>query len=140
MPSVVVDTSTLVGAAMKRQSIPRLAFERIIARHTLVASPAVLREVEEVLMRPKFDRFVPRDIRAGFILLIRHYALTHEPAEHIRACRDPKDDMYLSLAVSAGADCIVSSDDDLLCLSPFRGIPILTPRAFLDRDMAPGPA
>jgi putative PIN family toxin of toxin-antitoxin system len=137
MPSVVIDTSTLVGAALKRRSNPRLAFEFAIARYTLIVSPAVLREVEEVLTRPKFDRFVPLDIRAEFILLVRHYAIPHDPVEQIRACRDPKDDMYLSLAVSAGADCIVSSDDDLLCLSPFRGIPILTPRAFLD---AAGPA
>ncbi len=30
------------------------------------------------------------------------------------------------------ADCIVSGDDDLLSLHPFRGILILTPRQFLD--------
>ncbi len=48
----------------------------------------------------------------------------------IRACRDPKDDKFLELAVNGEADCIVS--EDLLSLDPFRGIPILTSDKFLD--------
>jgi len=52
--------------------------------------------------------------------------------EQITVCRDVKDDKFLELAVSGRADCIVSGDSDLLTLNPFRGIPILTPREFLD--------
>jgi uncharacterized protein len=44
--------------------------------------------------------------------------------------RDPKDDMYLALAT-----CIVSGDSDLLELNPFRGIPIINARAFLDLEL-----
>jgi putative PIN family toxin of toxin-antitoxin system len=32
----------------------------------------------------------------------------------IKACRDPKDDKYLELAVSSGASCIITGDKDLL--------------------------
>ncbi|MDQ3756218.1 MAG: putative toxin-antitoxin system toxin component, PIN family, partial [Acidobacteriota bacterium] len=42
-----------------------------------------------------------------------------------------KDNKFLELAVSGKADWIVSGDDDLLVLNPFRGIPIFTPREFL---------
>ncbi len=52
--------------------------------------------------------------------------------ETITACRDPKDDKFLELAVSGQADLIISSDNDLLVLHPFRGISILKPAAFLD--------
>jgi predicted nucleic acid-binding protein len=48
-------------------------------------------------------------------------------------CRDAKDDKYLELALAAGADMIVSSDEDLLVLHPWRGIPILSPADFLAR-------
>ena len=51
--------------------------------------------------------------------------------EHIAACRDPKDDKFLELAVSGRADLIVSGDQDMLALNPFRGIPIVTPAAFV---------
>jgi putative PIN family toxin of toxin-antitoxin system len=49
----------------------------------------------------------------------------------ITDCRDVKDNKLLELGVSASADYIISGDEDLLVLNPFRGIPILTPREFL---------
>jgi uncharacterized protein len=51
--------------------------------------------------------------------------------ERIAACRDPKDDKFLELAVNGRADLIVTGDADLLALDPFRGIPIVTPAAFV---------
>ena len=54
-----------------------------------------------------------------------------EIVELISASRDPKDDKFLELAVSGRADLIVSGDADLLVLNPFRGIPVVTPAAFL---------
>ena len=54
-----------------------------------------------------------------------------EPADIPPVCRDPKDDQFLAAAIGGGADYIVSADEDLLTLSTYRGIPILTPAAFL---------
>lgn len=51
--------------------------------------------------------------------------------ERISACRDPTDDKFLEVAVNCRADIIVSGDAELLVLSPFRGIPIVTPAAFV---------
>jgi putative PIN family toxin of toxin-antitoxin system len=56
-----------------------------------------------------------------------------EITENINLCRDPKDDMILELAVSGQADVIVSGDDDLLVLHPFRGISILAPEDALPK-------
>lgn len=39
--------------------------------------------------------------------------------------------MVLALAAGGGADVIVSGDNDLLSLSPYGEIPILSPREFL---------
>lgn len=50
----------------------------------------------------------------------------------IAACRDPKDDKFLSLAVSGHATHIITGDQDILALDPFQGIRILTPRDFLE--------
>jgi putative PIN family toxin of toxin-antitoxin system len=54
-----------------------------------------------------------------------------EVTEVINDCRDAKDNKFLELAASGKADCIVSGDQDLLILNPFRAIPILTPGEFL---------
>ena len=51
--------------------------------------------------------------------------------ERIVACRDPTDDKFLEVAVNGRADLIVSGDADLLALSPFRTIPIVTPAMFV---------
>jgi putative PIN family toxin of toxin-antitoxin system len=50
----------------------------------------------------------------------------------IRACRDPRDDKFLEVAVHGRADAIVTGDADLLALNPFRGIAILTPSGYLE--------
>jgi predicted nucleic acid-binding protein len=42
-----------------------------------------------------------------------------------------KDNKYLELALAAGAEIIVSSDDDLLVLHPWRGKRILRPADYL---------
>lgn len=55
------------------------------------------------------------------------------PTRKIEVCRDPDDNAVLEAAVAAGADIIVSGDDDLLVLAPFEGIPIVGPAAFLAR-------
>ena len=47
--------------------------------------------------------------------------------------RDPDDDRVLACAIAAGADVIVSGDQDLLVLTEFQGIPILTATQTLER-------
>jgi predicted nucleic acid-binding protein len=57
--------------------------------------------------------------------------LAIEPTVRVNDCRDAKDNKYLELALAAGAAVIVSSDNDLLALSPWRGVRIVTPAAFV---------
>jgi len=56
--------------------------------------------------------------------------------EVVTECRDPKDNKFLELAVSAQATCIISGDKALLVLHPFRGIPVITPQAFLWQEQS----
>jgi putative PIN family toxin of toxin-antitoxin system len=98
----------------------------------ILLSQATIAELSEVLGRKKFDRYLSREEREQFILLLLREGTTIEIAEEIRACRDPKDNMFLELAVSGLASCVVSGDEDLLTMHPFRGIPILAPAQFLE--------
>ena len=50
----------------------------------------------------------------------------------LQACRDPRDDKFLDVAVHGSADALVTGDADLLALHPFHGVPILTPSHFLE--------
>ena len=69
--------------------------------------------------------------RMRFLVGLLKESELFEPTEAIAECRDPKDNKFLELAFCGKADCIISGDDDLLALNPFREIPIITPREFL---------
>jgi uncharacterized protein len=47
-------------------------------------------------------------------------------------CRDPKDQMFLDLAVSSGAKYIISGDKDLLTVGSYPGGMVIKPKPFLD--------
>ena len=54
-----------------------------------------------------------------------------EVTSTVSECRDPKDDKFLELAISGRASHIVSGDDDLLVLNPFRETSIVSPLDFV---------
>ena len=132
-PRYVFDTNVVVSALLFSQGKPAQAFFAALDEGEVLASADTIKELNDVLGREKFRRYVSEEERASFLQSLLREAELIETREKIRACRDPKDDKYLELAVSGAADCVISGDDDLLVLSPFRGIPILTPDEFLDR-------
>ena len=129
---VVLDTSTLVSVVLRPESTPRRAFQRVLARHEICVSGETVDELAEVLSRSKFDRYLERAERTAFVELYRRHSLLHQVIQAVDDCRDPKDNKFLALALSCAADVIVASDNDLLVMHPYRGLPVLTPAAFLD--------
>ncbi len=127
----VLDTNTLVSAVLFEHSTPGQAFRRALKRGEILVSPATLEELAEVLQREKFDRYVTATEREEFLEAFVERATFVEPTEEIRICRDAKDDKFLELAVSGGATYLISGDNDLRSLHPFRGIAIVTAAEFL---------
>lgn len=128
----VIDTNACVSAVLFNGSKPAQAFDRTVRRGRLLASLETLEELARVLSRSKFDRYAAPTVRNEFVEFVRREAILIEPTETIRVCRDPNDDKFLELAVAGWATCIVTGDEDLLALHPFRGIPVLTPTQFLE--------
>ena len=48
----------------------------------------------------------------------------------VHDCPDHEDNLMVDLAAEVGALIVVSNDTDLLSMSPWRGTPIIDPRAF----------
>jgi len=128
----VFDNNALVSAALLG-GVPRQAFDKLLDNGTVLVSVPVLLELADVLNRPKFDKYVTHDQRMRFMVSFLKVAEMVEIRETIVACRDPKDDKLLELAVSGNADFLVTGDRDLLVLNPFRRVEIITPREFLDK-------
>lgn len=130
---IVFDASALVAAALKANSVPERALLHAEEVDVFALSTAVAAEIVVVLGRPKFARAIRSERRARILEILRGEAVWFEPAVRVSDCRDPKDDKYLELALAAGAETIVSGDDDLLVLDPWRGVRILRPAAYLVR-------
>jgi predicted nucleic acid-binding protein len=56
-----------------------------------------------------------------------------EPEIGVDDCPDYEDNRILELAFASGSVLIVSNDADLLTMSPWRGIPVVSPREFAGR-------
>ena len=91
-------------------------------------------ELQQVLGRARFDKYMTEDDRLLFLEVLTRDVLPVEIIEAVVDCRDPKDNKFLEVAVNGHADCIVSGDGDLLVLNPFRGIVIVMPNDFLSRS------
>lgn len=133
---VVFDTSTLVSAALRVGSVPHHALVQAFTTAEVCFSVSTLDELEEVLLRPKFDRYQPADVRKAFVDILRRRASLFVVSEADESnvnppCRDPGDNKFLALIQACDADALISSDDDLLVLNPWHDIPILTPAQFL---------
>jgi len=127
----VFDTNVIVSALLLKNSKPRQAFDLALDHGVILLSLLTLRELSEVLNRSKFDRYLLREERERFLAAVVREGVIVETNERISVCRDPKDDMILELAVNGLATCIISSDKDLLELTPFRTIPIVNPNDFI---------
>ncbi|PSB35196.1 putative toxin-antitoxin system toxin component, PIN family [Stenomitos frigidus] len=71
------------------------------------------------------------ELRTAFLTNLLPVVEMVEITQSITACRDPKDNKFLELAMDGQATCILSSNKDLLVLHPFQGIEIVTPADFL---------
>ena len=126
---IVVDTNVFISAALKEKSLPDIAVHIAADSGVLLKSTITKRELFVTLDRPRLAPLIPPRFRDWLSELLAAAELV-TITERITACRDPKDDKFLELAVNGHADAIVSGDADLLVLDTFRGIPIITPAAF----------
>lgn len=132
---LVLDTNTLVSRMLLPGGVAGRAVDKALTEGVLLVSDDTLAELAEVLSRPKFDRYVSLEDRRQFIRLLGGIARVVPIRHRVAACRDPKDDMFLQVALNGGADTLVTGDGDLLVLSDaFRrhhDLAILAPGDFL---------
>jgi uncharacterized protein len=129
----VFDTNFLVSASILPNSLVRYALDKASRAGFIASSQQVFEEYTQVLFRKKFDKyFISTEERLEILRLIETRILVFTPTEVITSCRDPKDNKFLELAITANASCIITGDEDLLVLNPFRDIPILNAADFLN--------
>ena len=129
---VVVDTNVFVSGVFFGGTPGRVLEAWRDGRVEVVLSREIVEEYVRVGER-LVNRFPDVDLNPALELLTVSATLVTSPSLPERASRDPDDDKFLACALAAGADCVVSGDRDLLDLSAYEGIVVLSPRDFLDQ-------
>lgn len=129
---VVLDTNVLISAVLQPKGPPRAAVEAVrTASGVLLFSDQTFDEIRTRLERPKFDRYVSKEGRAVFLAQLITVSEWIAITDAKMGCRDSDDDKLLETALMGEADCLINGDRDLLVMSPFHDIPIVTPAQFL---------
>ena len=100
---VVIDTNVAISAALLPRSLPRQAFDRALEHGTVIISSATVAELNDVLRRPRFDKYVHEDERLEFLTTLVRDAELVVVSDVVTDCRDPKDHKFLELALSGKA-------------------------------------
>lgn len=127
----VFDTNVFISAALLEGSVNDLALNKAFEIGKVIISEESFAEFAEVIFRKKFDKYLTTERRLQVIQKLEKDTVKYKIDNYITACRDPKDNKFLELAVTAHATGIVSGDQDLLILHPFEKIPIISPADFL---------
>ena len=128
---IVIDTNVWVSRLLLADSVAARAVDKALEAFEVVVSEASVNELARVLSREKFDRYVSVQDREEFLRRLLKVTTMVAVLSDISDCRDPKDNRFLALALDSESDCIISGDADLLALSPWRRIEIVSPGTFL---------
>jgi putative PIN family toxin of toxin-antitoxin system len=126
---VVIDTniwiSYLLGGLLQRID------EKILSKEVkAVVSDEMLKELSEVLSRPRFKNIFTAGRIKELFSLLDSYAIVVSPSQKVSVCRDEKDNFLLEVALEGEADYLITGDEDLLVLNPFHNIRIVRPKDF----------
>ncbi len=135
---VVLDANQFVSAVLVPYGHPAQILQAWQeGRFELVVSPPILAEVRRVLLYPRLQRkhgWSEAEVDA-FLDRLRAAALVVPGQINLQVVtEDPTDDKYLSCAMEAEAERIISGDEHLKNLEEYQGIRVLAPAQFL-RDV-----
>jgi putative PIN family toxin of toxin-antitoxin system len=128
---VVLDTNVLISALLFKGELSKIVGLWQKAKTIPVISKETFDELRTVLGYPKLSLSGP-EIKS----IIEHEILPFfevvNVSKHVKGvCRDPGDDKFISCAICANADCIVTGDKDLSDLKKYQSIRIIHASDFI---------
>lgn len=128
---VVLDTNILISALLFRGEISGIVCLWKEGKIIPLVSKETFAEFRQVLEYPKFSL---TDAEIKTIIeeeSLPFFEIVDDTGKIRGACSDPDDDKFISCAVSAGADFIVSGDKELCSLGRYKTVRIVTASYFL---------
>ena len=134
---VVLDTNVLLSTYISPHGNTASAFYYCAEFCTILMSSDTLTEFTRKMYHKKFDSYDRYQRRKKYIANVLQFVEIIETSSVVEISPDPKDNMFLALAVDGRADYLVSGDKKhLQILQSYQGIPIVSPAFFLSRVMS----
>jgi len=135
---IVLDINVIVSGIISKEAAPGglLALWRD-RQFVLVVSHAQISRMQEVLRRPRLQRFFNVEEAESIIADILNAAVIVEHDPSVILSIDPEDNIILGTAIAGQADMLVSGDKKhLLSLGMVNEIPILSPRKAIEKILS----
>ena len=132
MIKAVFGTNVFLQALINPHSRCDQFLDEFVDDYELVLSPAIIREILEVLHRPRLRAKFPHitQLNIARIIALFEQATVVEPKDVPSVSRDPADDKFLACTKLAGAEYLVSEDKDLLVLEVYEDSRTCQPAEF----------
>ena len=128
---VVLDTNILVSALLFKGELAGIVDLWKTGKIVPMLSKEMFVEFRTVLEYPKFF-LTGQEIKVIIEEEVLPFFEITETTDRINGvCRDPDDDKFISCAVSASADFIVSGDKDLLDMGKYKSVRIISASVLL---------
>lgn len=118
--AVVLDTNVWISAALTLHGAPAQVVHKVLGAGQVIFSDETFHELELRLWKPKFDRYISRELRRAILHDAKAAAHWVHPSVKITSIansRDADDDKFLHAALAANAAWLVTGDQDLLVLA-----------------------
>jgi putative PIN family toxin of toxin-antitoxin system len=128
---IVLDTNILVSALLFNRELSKIVDLWKEGKIIPVVSKETFEEFRRVLEYPRFsltDTEIKSIIEEEVLPFFKVTEITDQVGD---VCRDPDDDKFISCAISASADFIVSGDKGLCSLKKYKSVRIINVKDFL---------
>jgi putative PIN family toxin of toxin-antitoxin system len=131
---VIIDTNVLISGIFFGGPPAKILKAWHGGKLQLVVSPEILEEYFEVYERIS-ARYPDIDIAPILVLIARNSQVVEAPPLADQVSRDADDDKFIACAIASDTRIIISGDNDLLTVSGYESIQVVTPRNFVDRHI-----
>jgi uncharacterized protein len=128
---VIIDTNVLISGIFFGGPPAKILKAWHRGELQLVVSPEILEEYYEVCERISV-RYPDIDIAPILVLIARSSQVVESPPLADRVSRDADDEKFIACAIASDTRTIITGDSDLLTVSGYESIQVVTPRDFVD--------
>lgn len=134
-PRLTLDANVILSRVLFKGEAIRSLLLYALNEYQRVCSQSTWDALASVFQRDAFEKIMPLGARLRVLAELAGKVEVVQSTSIVTDCRDPKDNKFLSLAIDANAIAIVTGDDDLKVLHPYKGIAIQSPADFIRLQM-----